>query len=133
LELYLALAKAWEAAGEPEKALIALEDGERRLGSLIVLQLAAIDLQRRLHRWDSAVARVDRVAAQLERKETWLVRRAEILAEAGRYEEAHCTYQKALAAIHSLPPSLRQTKAMRDLEQQVGAALNSASTPGGCS
>ena len=61
--------------------------------------------------------------ARLQRKETWLVRRAQILKEAGREEEAQKNYQEALAALDRLPPAHRGTRATLQLETRIRAAM----------
>ncbi|MGH9656969.1 MAG: tetratricopeptide repeat protein [Bryobacteraceae bacterium] len=124
VELYLARARAWAAAGDSPRALAGLDEAIARLGSLVTLEDAAIELERKLGRWDSALARVDRVAEPLERKETWLARRGDILRQAGRTEEAQASYVLALRAIESLPVRLRRMPATQDLEARVRAALS---------
>jgi predicted negative regulator of RcsB-dependent stress response len=63
------------------------------------------------------------VAVQSPRKESWLARRGDILAGAGREPEARAAYAAALAAIEALPRSARRTAAMVSLEKHVRAAL----------
>jgi len=63
----------------PGAALRGLDQGIARLGPVVTLELAAIDLDLELRNYDSAVARVDRIAAQAARQDHWLARRAEIL------------------------------------------------------
>ena len=107
------------------EALNGLDEGIKRLGPLVTLQLAAIDLELRRHNYDAALARVDIVASQSERKETWLVRRGEILTLAGRPDEARTAFQSALTAIDSLPPSHRQTRSITTLQLRIRSALGS--------
>ena len=96
----------------------------RRLGPVVSLQEVAIANEVARKNWDGALARVDSVAALSPRRESWLVRRAEILTAAGRPREARATYREALAAIGTLPPRLRETRAMRRLEAQVMRSLD---------
>ena len=63
------------------------------------------------------------VAAQSARKETWLARRADILARAGRTDQARSAYAAALTAIEALPAATRRTKAVAELEGRVRRAL----------
>src|SRR5688572_24047028 len=105
------------------EALQGLDEGIKRLGPLVTLQLAAIDLELRRGSYDAALARLDIVMSQSERKETWLVRRGEILALAGRKDEARSSFQDALTAIDSLPPSRRQTRSMTALQLRIRSAL----------
>jgi len=106
-----------------DEALRGLDEGLARLGQLVTLETLAIDLELRRDRHDAAVARIDRILARMPRKELWLVRRAEVLAGAGRVSEARDSLNAALMAIDTLPPSRRRTKAVLDLEAQARSSL----------
>jgi tetratricopeptide (TPR) repeat protein len=108
-----------------DEALNGLDEGIKRLGSLVTLQLTAIDLELRRRNYDAALARLDAVTSQSERKETWLVRRGEILKLAGRHEEAHEAFNAALVAIESLPLERRQSRAITTLQLRARSALGS--------
>lgn len=122
-EIFLERSQAQSADGRVEEALRGLDEGIRRLGPLVTLQLAAIDLELGAKRTDAALARLDSIAAKSERKDPWLARRGEILREAGRRDEAREAFRGALKAVESLPPFRRQAKATLDLEKRVRAAL----------
>lgn len=124
-ELYLERAEALLATG-PERrgeALRGLEEGIARLGPLVTLELRAVDVELALKRFEGALARIDLMASKAARKETWLSRRAEVLRQAGREAEARQAWQEVLAALETLPPARRQTKAMMDLEARARAGL----------
>jgi tetratricopeptide (TPR) repeat protein len=89
-------------------ALAGLDEGIARIGPAIPLVERAIALELKLGRTAQALARIDRVAATSERKEAWLKRRGDVLAAAGRTDEAHNAYAAALAAIATLPAWLRE-------------------------
>ena len=108
-----------------EEALNGLDEGITRLGPLVTLQLTAIDLELRRHNYDAALARLDAITSQSERKETWLVRRGEILKLAGRQEEARAAFNAALVAIESLPLAHRQSRAVTMLQLRARTALES--------
>jgi len=123
-ELYLERAQV--LAGDEryiQEALSGLDEGIKRLGPLVTLELAAIDLELRRNNHDAALTRLDVITAQSERKEMWLVRRGEILSAAGRNEEAREAFNAALTAIESLPPERRQTKAITALQLRARSAL----------
>lgn len=122
-ELFIERAASWRALGKPEEAVRGLDEGIRKLGPIVTLQLPAVDAEIALKRIDAALARIDTVMARLQRKETWLVRRAEILRNAGREEEARQNYHAALEAINRLPPSHRGTRITLELEARIRAAL----------
>ena len=129
-ELYLERAQALttEGGAHLDEALKGLDEGIKKLGPLVTLQLYAIDVEIKQKRFDAALARLERVAAQSPRKETWLARRGEILQQAGRKGEAREAFQSALAAMDKLPPSRRHVPAMVELEKRLRQALDSLSS-----
>jgi predicted Zn-dependent protease len=100
-------------------ALKGLDDGIKRLGPLVTLQLFAIDAELKQGNYDGALARVDSIAARSPRKETWLARRGEILKQAGKPQEARKAYTDALAALQTLPPTRRNVPAMQELARRI--------------
>lgn len=110
-------------------ALKGIDEGIARLGSIVTLELEAIAIERRLHRYDAALTRVDAYTSNAARKETWLVRRAEILEEAGRRDDARVAYQSALTAIAALPDYIRSTRASSALVNRIRTSLDHL-TPG---
>ena len=92
-------------------------------GALVTVDLPALVLEVSLKRFDDALTRVDTVTSRLQRKESWLVRRAEILKLAGRDADSRLSYNEALKAIDRLPPSHRQTRATLQLESSIRSAL----------
>jgi len=106
-----------------DEALSGLDEGIKRLGPIVTLQLPAIELELRRQNYEGALSRLDLIAAQSERKETWLVRRGEILKLAGRDEEARAAFNAALVAIESLPPARRQSRAVTALQVRARSAL----------
>lgn len=127
-DLYLARAHAQRQRG-PEQfaaALHGLDEGIARLGSLVTLQLEAIDLELALGRTDGALARLDTLTAQAARKETWLARRAELLDRASRPQEARKAWQQAWEACVALPSRLRETRSTKALEERISRHLSPA-------
>ncbi len=106
-----------------ERALGGIDEGIARLGSLVTLELTALGYEEKLGRIDAALARIDRLAASAARKESWLARRAALLHRVGREAESEESYRATLAAIDALPPKVRGTRAMQDLEKEARAAL----------
>jgi len=85
-EHYLDLARLIgdeDRAGGSNEALAVLDDGIARLGPIVSLEFAAIDLEVRGGRTDAALGRLDHVADQFDRKDEIVARRAAILAAAG--------------------------------------------------
>ncbi len=87
-DLYVERSRLLVAAGLKAEALWCLDDGVARLGPIVTLELAAVDLELERGNPAGALSRLDQVAAQMERPEKLLARRAEILAAAGDAEAA---------------------------------------------
>ena len=123
-ELYLERARVLaDDEQHIDEALRGLDEGIDKLGPVVTLQLAAIDLELRRKNYDAALTRLDQIAAQSERKEAWLVRRGEILKLAGRDDEARAAFNAALLAIESLPPGHRQSRSVTALALRARSAL----------
>jgi predicted Zn-dependent protease len=134
-DLYIERAQALTAQGEAylERAVQGLDEGIKKMGPLVTLQLYAIDVELKRKNFDGALARLERVAAQSPRKETWLARRGEILQQAARPADAVEAFKAALKAMDALPPTRRNVPAMAELEKRVRAALETASAAAGTS
>ena len=102
---YLGQARSLAAMGDAGQtlAIVALTRGIAKLGSCMVLELEALNLERGLKRWPQALRRVDRLMATSRRKEEWFLRKAEILTVAGRNAAALKSLANAEAALVALP------------------------------
>jgi tetratricopeptide (TPR) repeat protein len=127
-ELFIERAAAYRTLGKPEEALRGLDEGIRRLGPIVTLQLPAIDAELAMKRTDAALARIDTVMSRLQRKESWLLRRAEVLRAAGREAGAKQDLRSALEAIQRLPPAHRSTRMSVELEGRIREALAATNT-----
>lgn len=107
----------------PQEAVHGLDEGIERLGNLIVLQQAAMQIELDLRHYDAALARTERIMAALQRKEVWLERRGDILAAAGRQSDALKAYTEALGALALLPEHHRYVQPMRELEARLQTHL----------
>lgn len=130
-DLYIERAHSLASNGpdQIETALRGLDDGIKRMGPLVTLQLTAIELEMRRQNYDGALARVDTVMARSPRKETWLTRKGEILLQAGRADEAKKAYSEALTALGTLPPARRNVPAIADLESRIRQELDQLNRP----
>jgi len=124
-EYYIERAQAFVADGRNHEALTGIDEGVKRLGPIVTLQLFAINLELSSKSYDAALSRLEQISVQSPRKEGWLARRGDILSLAGREDEARKAFKAALAAIEALPPHHRATKATIELERRVRAALGS--------
>ena len=126
---YLERAHAFEEMGRVGQALRGLDEGLERLGQPVTLQMYAIELELQQGHHDQALQRLERIAALSPRKEAWLIRRGEILEQAGRPDDARQAYAGALAAIETLPATRRWNRAVQELEASAEAALNRLENP----
>jgi tetratricopeptide (TPR) repeat protein len=124
-EVYIERSQALAAAGDAhlDAAVRCLDEGIRKLGPLVTLELFAIDLEVKRKNFDAALRRVDTVSGRLPRKEPWLAKRGEILQQAGRTQESQAAFQAALAAINTLPPARRNAPAMIELQRRLQESL----------
>ena len=117
-DVYHERAEVLASLGRMDDALRGLQQGIRVLGA-ISLQRQAIDLEVRAGRFDSALARVDALAAAARRKETYIALHGDILAKAGRHEEARKAWREALTLIDALPESQRNNATTRELRARL--------------
>jgi tetratricopeptide (TPR) repeat protein len=123
-DLYFERATALASSGRVDSAIRVLDEGIERLGSLASLEDLAVSLERRRGNWDRALARLDRMSAGKTRRESFLARRGEIFAEAGRPDEARASFVAARASIENLPARLRRTRAIVRLDRAVKSSLD---------
>jgi tetratricopeptide (TPR) repeat protein len=119
-------ARALAAEGEEhvDAAIRGLDDGARKLRGAISLRLLALDIEVAHRRWDAALERLSAIEALSPRKEKWLARRGEVLAEAGRPREAREAFESALEAIEALPGHCRGTRAVSELAARIRDVLS---------
>ena len=124
-EYYLERARALREAGPQhmKETLAGLDDGLRALDFPVTLQLYAIEVEMLHQRYDEALKRIDQIASSSARKESWLIRRGEILEKAGRIDAARVEFQKTLDAIATLPASRIRNRAVERLQASAEAGL----------
>lgn len=124
-EYYLERAREQVATGPKnlDEALRGLDEGLAVLGQPVTLQDYAIELELKGRRYDAALARLDALWATSARKETWLIRRGEILEKAGRRDEARDSYRRALSAVEALPESRKRNRAVQRLLEEARGGL----------
>jgi predicted Zn-dependent protease len=126
---YLEAARAHRAAGALRPARHVLDEGIRRLGPIVNLDLAGLEIDLALGRFADALLRIERQMARAARAEPWLLRKAEVLLRAGRRAEAREALRSARAALQRLPPSRRAVAATRALETRIESALRGLGAP----
>lgn len=121
---YLELVKAQRDSGmSPAVQLASIEKGINRLGFVPSLEDVALDIEMRAKRWDAALFRIDRQISVAARKERLLYRRGQVLAQAGRRDEAIAAFRASMHEIEKLPEALRTPRATAQLIEQVQLEL----------
>lgn len=108
-----------------DAAITGLDEGMARLGWLVTLQRAAIDLELKRHRPDEALTRIETIIARSNRRETWLAWKGEILLASGKTQEAQEVLSASLKTIDGLPPRMRSAPDMTALRAKVERSLAS--------
>jgi len=96
IEYYLSRGALQESLGEHAAAAQGYEDGRVKLGDAVTLDLALIRVEAARGRYARALALIDRQLAAAPVKTDWYLRRADVLAAAGRAAEARADRQTAL-------------------------------------
>jgi len=107
----------------PLEILSGLDEGIERLGPLPALQLKAVEIEVGRGAIDEALRRLSATAERADRKERWLLRRAEVLAGAGRTDEARTEFLAARSALERLPERVRRGWAATEVTRQIDAGL----------
>ncbi|MDQ5858240.1 MAG: tetratricopeptide repeat protein [Acidobacteriota bacterium] len=127
-DLYFERSTVLASAGRLDAAIRVIDEGIARLGPLAALEDLGVSIERRRGNYDGALARLDRMTVGKTRREAFLARRGEILADAGRPEEARASLLAARESIESLPTRLRRTRAIARLEREVKSSLDRLET-----
>ena len=108
-----------EALGRSRDALRVVDEALVCGGSVMTLQLAAVELELKLDESEAALSRLDHLISAAARQEVLLYRKGEILERLGMAADAARAYEEASLALERLPPRLRSTKRMRELDAQL--------------
>ncbi len=125
-EHYLRRAKVLAMAPTPEPAriLAAIDEGILRIGPVVSLVDYAIAIEIEHNNFAGALTRIDEAMKHAPRRESWLVRKGDILVKSGRAEEAVASYRAALSAIDELPARYRETVPIEKLQRDARNAIN---------
>jgi len=123
---YLERAKVLQKQGASyfNQAITGLDEGIKKLGPLVVLQLEAIHLLEKQHRYKEALQRVDTLISQTQRKEKWFLMRGKLLILSTQYTEAKEAFILGLEAIKQLPTVRRRTRATQQIKIELESALD---------
>ncbi len=120
---FLDRARALAGTGRTNEAIEGLDEGLALLGNPVTLQLLAIELEQERGNVDGALARIASLQAVAKRKETWAAKRGDVLAAAGRRDEAARAYREALESLTALPPRARDNAQTAELEASLRRKL----------
>ena len=123
-EIYLERAEVLASTGKIEEALHGLDEGMKKLGGIVTLQMSAIDLELKRGRYDFALERLDNLAESMPRKESFLLRRGEILLQAGRPCEARASLIASQSGFDTLPVPRKNVRAVRSQMSRIQELLN---------
>lgn len=131
-DLVMETADALAAYDRLDEAIQVLDTASAQQGAIVSLPLRAIELETNAGRFEAALQRVAAQQKLAARPESWLARRAQILAQAGRTTEAREAWQALLTHLGTLPDAQRHSHAMSRFAEQAYqgiAALHSSSSP----
>ena len=124
-DLYLERARILRSMGpsEADRLLRGLAEALDRLGPVVVLVDLAINVEVARNRAKAALAWLDRLPKKLLATLKWQVRRGDILAAAGRGDEARRVYARALKEIEAMPVGRRSRPTSRTMETRLRRLL----------
>ena len=105
--------------------MIAVRHLTKTLGSQEVLR--GIDLEVKRGHYGTALDRLDKLAESMPRKETFLLRRGEILLHAGKPCEARASLIASQSGFDTLPASRKNVRAVRAQMVRIQTLLNTPS------
>lgn len=122
---------AAEPAPRVDDALAGLDEARRQLGTLVALESYAVELERERGRFDAALVRLDRLPGAQPPTVSWLARRAALLDEAGREDEARAQWREVDRRLAALPAARRRAPIYREIDERATRALasNEGNTP----
>jgi len=124
-EYFVDISKAFIAADSTnfKPAIEWLEKGEEYLGFNIILKSYAYNLAKEMKQFKKAVEITDKVLPNMNRKESWLFKKAVVLELDNDTQNAKNVYQETINHIKKLPVRFQKTKMMLELEANTRLAL----------
>ena len=131
--LFLEWAALEIAEGRTNAAVECLDAGIKRIGPELSLLTRAWELELESKDLPAALKRADAILELVNRRETWLTRRGEVLLKMGNTAEAKQSFTAALYSMQKLPPRLQQSPSMvtlrGEIEQGLGQCGGSSEAP----
>jgi tetratricopeptide (TPR) repeat protein len=111
-----------------DEALSVLSTGIEKIGPIPQLALKAMDYELAAQRYDDVLKRIDAMQACAPRPEPWMAKRASILAQAGRADDAKAAWTALRDHLLALPNLERGSHAMSRLLEEAQTALKPSQT-----
>ena len=124
-DFILEVADALTKLGLKNEALGVIDAGIKRLGQTPALAVKAVEMEIAAAQFDAALRRVDVARSTAARSEPWMVKRASILAQAGRLAESRAAWREIIAHLAALPDHERTSHSMSIMAEQARVALAS--------
>lgn len=124
-DLIVEVVDALAKQGMRDAALGVIDSGIKRLGQTPSLVVKAIEMEIAAAQFDAALRRVESMRKTGARAEPWMVRRASILAQAGRLDESRVAWREIIAHLALLPEGERTSHSMSIIGEQARMALTS--------
>ena len=118
-EYFLERAQLQSRLGNLQGAVSGLDEGLGLLGPIVSLADFAIDLEVEAGHYGPALERLDSLPRILRKQPAWIARRAGILVQADRRDDAVRDFELALQALDDLPPHRSQARALLALREQI--------------
>ncbi len=125
-ELFLETSSALVKSGELEQAVLVLRRGIERLGFEPALLVPSLDLELAARHFDEALVRAKAMQKTAPRPEPWMLRRAEILQQAGRADDAKAAWRSLRNHLLALPNLERGTPLLAQIFTDTQRALGLA-------
>ena len=118
---YLERARAQQSLGaDPAQIVAGLDQGVARLGPIVVLHQAALEIDLRGRAWPQALQRLDRMLAVMPLRAPWLLRRGMVLERMRRPLLARQAYAEGLAELAALP---RHNRIQQELQRSLSSRM----------
>lgn len=124
-DLIQEVADALATRGFQDEAAQVLAAGIEKLGRIPSLVLRALDLEIAKKNFDGALRLVAEMQKDAPRPEPWMARRANLLGQAGRIDEARAAWKALSDHLASLPAPERTSHAMTQFADEARQALAS--------
>ncbi len=120
---YLARTRAYRAAGQIDAAVAGLDVAITHMGAVPAFVDLATQLDLERHSFTTALARLDRLPPNMARSEIWLLRRADILEQAGDKDGARRVFAATVDAAAARPENRRNQPAIKEAVAAANAGL----------